>query len=343
LDRSNAPPQRRMETLEERPAAWGKADPRGAASRYPEAELKARAAWHYYIEGLTQEKISDMLGIGRVKVHRLLSAARQEGVVEFRIRDSIAERVALEQGLKQRFALRDAVVVPAAADSRDAPRLVGHACGRYLADHINPGDTIALGWGRTLKFAINQLPRRTIARTTVVSMLGGLTHAQPLNPTESAWDLADKIGAECFLLPIPVYADEPAQRTAFMSQRSVQDVVFRARRANMAVLSVGSLTGDSPIAHYGFIKPSEIEELSAAGAVGDILCHFVDAEGRTLDHDVNARVCAYPLRDLADVPTLIVVSGGREKVPVLRAALARFRASVLVTDEDAAKGLLAGL
>ena len=44
-------------------------------------------------------------------------------------------------------------------------------------------DVIALGWGRTLTFAINALPRRPIARTTVVSMLGGLTPAQPLNPT----------------------------------------------------------------------------------------------------------------------------------------------------------------
>ena len=111
-------------------------------------------------------------------------------------------------------------------------------------------------------------------------MLGGLTHAQPLNPTESAWELAEKIGADCYLLPVPVYADRPEQRDAFMSQRSVQDVVFRARRANIAVLSVGSFSNDSPIANYGFIKPSEFEELQAAGAVGDILCHFIDAEGR---------------------------------------------------------------
>ena len=111
-------------------------------------------------------------------------------------------------------------------------------------------------------------------------MLGGLTHAQPLNPTESAWELAEKIGADCYLLPVPVYADRPEQRDAFMSQRSVQDVVFRARRANMAVISVGSFSNDSPIANYGFIKPSEFEELQAAGAVGDILCHFIDAEGQ---------------------------------------------------------------
>ena len=60
------------------------------ATRFPDAELKARAAWHYYVEGLTQERISELLGIGRIKVHRILSAAREEGVVQFRIREASA-------------------------------------------------------------------------------------------------------------------------------------------------------------------------------------------------------------------------------------------------------------
>src|SRR6185312_1076858 len=122
------------------------------------------------------------------------------------------------------FDLAEAVVVPSASDNNSTPLMIGHAAAGYLADNVNAGDVIALGWGRTLKFTINGLPSRHIAKTTVVSMLGGLTRAQPLNPTESAWELAEKIGADCYLLPVPVYADRPEQRDAFMSQRSVQDV-----------------------------------------------------------------------------------------------------------------------
>ena len=313
-----------------------------SGSRYADSELKARAAWHYYIEGLTQERISELLGIGRIKVQRVLSAAREEGIVQFRIRDSVTECVVLEQKLRERFGLREAVVTPSPAESRNGPMMIGHAAAAYLADHINPDDVVAVGWGRTLKFAIDQLPRRSLARTTVVSLLGGLTHAQPMNPTECAWELAEKIGAECYLLPVPAYADRPDQRDMFMRQRSVQDLIFRARRANIAVISVGSLAPDSPIANYGFIKPSELEELQAGGAVGDILCHFVDAEGRPVDHEVNRRVCAYPLQDLSEIPNIILVSGGQEKVAVMRAALANTKVSVLITDEDAAKGLLNG-
>lgn len=314
---------------------------REGGSRYADSELKARAAWHYYVEGLTQERISEELGIGRIKVHRILSAAREEGIVQFRIRDSIVECVVLEQKLKERFGLKDVVVTPAPAESRNAPMMIGHAAATYLADHINPDDVVALGWGRTLKFAIDQLPRRSVSRTMVVSLLGGLTRAQPMNPTECAWELAEKIGAECYLLPVPAYADRPDQQAMFMSQRSVQDSIFRAKRANIAVISVGSLSPESPIANYGFIKASELEELEAAGAVGDLLCQFLDANGRVIDHDVNRRACAFPVQELRDVPNVILVSGGREKAASILAVLRGVTVSALVTDEEAAKALLA--
>ena len=105
------------------------------------------------------------------------------------------------------------------------------------------------------------------------------------------------------------------------------------------MLSVGSLSDDSPIANYGFIRPSELEELKAAGAVGDILCHFVDAEGAAVDHDVNRRVCAYPLEDLTDIPNIVLVSGGPKKSRSC-GPRSSTNVSVLITDEDAAKGLL---
>ena len=101
-----------------------------------------------------------MLGVGRIKVHRILSAAREEGIVQFRIRDSVVECIALEKLLKERYGLTDATVVPTASDSRNAPLLIGHAAAAYIADNLNSGDVIAVGWGRTLKFAISELPRR---------------------------------------------------------------------------------------------------------------------------------------------------------------------------------------
>jgi DNA-binding transcriptional regulator LsrR (DeoR family) len=202
--------------------------------------------------------------------------------------------------------------------------------------------TIGVGWGRTLNQALRRLPPRPVKQATVVSLLGGLARAQPLNPTECAWALAEKIGAACYLLPAPAYADTPESRDAFMSQRAVQEVLNRARRADIALLSVGSLGPDGPVSNYGFLGNEEIEDLKALGAVGDLLCHFLDGDGALIDHPVNRRVCAFPAGELSRIPKVVIASGGYEKIGVLRSALKLTRASVLITDESAAAGLLAG-
>ena len=51
-------------------------------------DLKVRAAWHYYVEDLTQEAISRALSVSRPKVVRLLQSARDEGLVTIRVGDT---------------------------------------------------------------------------------------------------------------------------------------------------------------------------------------------------------------------------------------------------------------
>ena len=114
-----------------------------------------------------------------------------------------------------------------------------------------------------------------------------------------------------------------------------------ARRCDVALVSVGDVSPEATLFRDGLLPASAVAELQAAGAVGDVLGHFVDAAGREVVHPVNRRVMAVDLADLRRVPRIALVSGGERKVAVLRAALAALPVRVLVTDEAAAGGLLA--
>ena len=59
---------------------------------YEEA-LMAKAAWYYYFEGMTQQQISDRIGISRIRVIRLLEQARQTGMIQFSLRRGNEERL----------------------------------------------------------------------------------------------------------------------------------------------------------------------------------------------------------------------------------------------------------
>ena len=83
-----------------------------------------------------------------------------------------------------------------------------------------------------------------------------------------------------------------------------------------------------------------MESLKAAGAVGDVLCHFIDAQGRIVQHPVNQRVMAVSPSELTMIGQVAIAAGGAGKAQAIRAAVLATNAKVLITDEGAAEALL---
>ena len=59
----------------------------------PTLDLQVRAAWLYYVEGLTQLQISRVMKTSRAKVIRLLAGARDSGIVRIRIEARGSEEI----------------------------------------------------------------------------------------------------------------------------------------------------------------------------------------------------------------------------------------------------------
>src|SRR5699024_5886655 len=171
-------------------------------------------------------------------------------------------------------------------------RVIGQATGDYLSEFFIDNMNIGIGWGRTLTYATHAMHPQPLKQASVVSLLGALTNPRGLNPMECAWQFANKLGADCYVLPAPAFMANAALRTALLEQRELSDVIARASRADVAIVSVGELSLTAPITRYGFLERSQVQELVDYGAVGDILCHFIDAQGNVVDHPINRRVAA---------------------------------------------------
>ncbi|MGH8713989.1 MAG: sugar-binding transcriptional regulator [Casimicrobiaceae bacterium] len=303
-------------------------------------DLRVKAAWLYYVEGLTQEQIAGFLQISRAKVIRLLAAAREGGDVRIRVEGRASEQIALERKLVARFGLADARVVPAPADEADIAAVVGHAAGIYLGDQVRDGMSIGVGWGATLHMSLKALGSQPLQRLSVISLLGGMTHSRAVNPSAVARRIADAFGADCYQLTAPVIVADEAVRAALWAEPGLRELLERARRVDLALVSVGDVSEEATLFREGLLPRSELAGLHGAGAVGDVLCHFIDARGKVVDHPVNRRVVAVDLDDLRRVPRIVVAAGGRRKVAAIRAALLATGAGVLITEEAAARGLV---
>jgi DNA-binding transcriptional regulator LsrR (DeoR family) len=304
-------------------------------------QRRTRIAWLYYVEGLTQAEIAELLGVSRVKVVRDLQACRQTGLVQIQINGRLAPCVALERALIQRFGLAQAVVVPSPHDPAHLPATLGVAVGAWLSDRLAPGQTLGIGWGRTLHWSVRALRRREVPGLTVVSLLGGIGRGSEINMYETASRVAETLSAQCYYLAAPAYASSESLRDMLLEQAGLKEVLDRARRADIAVVSVGGLGPQDTNLRIGLIEPEEVPSLEAAGAVGDLLCTFLDAHGRPVDHPLNRRAVGLPVLDLKHITTSVLASGGPEKVPVVRAALVGGYVNALITDERTAAALVA--
>jgi DNA-binding transcriptional regulator LsrR (DeoR family) len=272
-------------------------------------------------------------------VVRDLQVCRQSGLVQIRINGRLASCVALERDLVKRHGLRQAVVVPTPHDAAHLPATLGVAVGAWLSDRIAPGQTLGIGWGRTLHWSVRALRRREIPGLTVVSLLGGIGRGSEINMYETASRVAEALGAQCYYLAAPAFASTGALRDMLLAQPDLKAVLSRARAADVAVVSVGSLGVEATNRRIGLLDDADADRLTALGAVGDLLCTYLDAQGRPVDHPLNGRAVGLPVEDLRRVPASVLASGGLEKVPIVRAALTGGYVNHLITDERTAERL----
>ena len=313
-----------------------------ADARESAADPVVRAAWLYYAEAMTQAQIARAMGLRRARVIELLADARESGLVRVRIHGKSRAQVKLEEALVARFGLDEAVVAPAPASQDAAALIVGHAAGTWLGDQLRDGLAIAIGWGATLHMALKAVGERELARVDVVSLLGGIAHSRTITPATVARRLADALGADCYQLTAPLVVEDAAMVAALWAEPGLAELRRRARRADLALVSVGDVSREATLFRESLLPAGAIASLRRTGAVGDVLCRFLDREGRPVDHEINRRTIAVGLDDLARVPRVVVASGGRSKATALRAALQALKVAVLITDESAARELLSG-
>ena len=311
-----------------------------ASSFDPEEQSATRAAWLYFVGGNTQAEIGKKLGLNRIRINRLLAVAREQGLVQVNVTGRLAGCIGLEEQLKEKFKLTHAVVVPSPIYVDQLPQVIGNAAGHYLGSQLKNEMSVGVGWGKTLRHSLRSVPRRNYEALTVVSLMGGLTQSSLVNPHETASHLADIVGAKCYYVAAPALTDSEATRDVIIEQSMVRDVFERGAKVDLALLSVGELTGPNTMTQLGLLSKMDSTSLLDAGAVGDICGHWIDENGQVIDHAINRRVIALPPKHLKNIPQVVVASGGTNKVPVLRGVLYAGFANVLVTDEDSALAIL---
>lgn len=301
---------------------------------------RLRAVWHYYAHGMTQADIARRLGVSRATVNKLLDTARNRGEVRFWLDEPDDECMALAMQVERALGVPEVIVVPTGPDRAATTRAVGLALGRLLSSRIGSGMRVGLGWGRTLTAALDAFQPPLRDGVEVVSLLGGQVRPALPDPAGMSWRMATALGADCLLLPAPLRVDSPETRARLIADCGIGALLDRASGLDLAVLSVGATEDAEASLSLRLLSAGERAELRAAGAVGDVLATFMDAEGRTIDHPANRTMMAAGLDQVAGAGARLLTAAGAGRARALVAAHRRLSATTLVIDAALSQALL---
>ncbi|MCD2183932.1 sugar-binding transcriptional regulator [Rhizobium sp. GN54] len=303
--------------------------------------LAVRAAWLHYVAGMTQAEVARRLGLPSVKTHRMIARAVADGVVKVTIDGDIVECVDLEMKLAERFGLAYCEVAPDLGEEGIPLRALGQAGAGFLKREIERGEhrVIGLGHGRTLSAAVHHMQRLNARGLHFVSLLGGLTRNYTANPYDVMHRIAEKTGTQAYVMPVPFFANTADDREVLLAQRGVREVFEMANNTDLKFVGMGTVDAEAQLVQSGMIEAREIEEIAAAGGVGEILGYFFDGRGRILDTTLTARTLAASFPQ-SKTDRLVALAGGLVKVKAIRAVLNSRRLHGLITDERTARALL---
>lgn len=301
----------------------------------------ARAGWLYYVAGNTQDEIARKLGVSRQTAQRLVATAVAERLVKVRLDHPIGRCMDLAAALTERFGLGTCEVVPSDPEAPDLLTGIAIAAAALLERLLSAPEQkiVSLGTGRNLRAMVEQLPRMNCPQHIVVSRLGNMMEDGSATAYNATIRLAERIGAPHYPFPLPVLAPSPEALAAMQAQPAARNTIALCARADLSLVGIGQMGETAPLHVDGFLPASEMAEMMAAGAVGEITSWVYDADGRILDCAYNRRVASAPLPREPERP-VIALASGQTKLPAIRAALRGRLVNGLITSEATAEKLL---
>ena len=306
-------------------------------------EFLAHIASLYYDQNKTQQEISEVVGITRSAISRLLNEAREKGIVEITVHYPYRTIPELEKALLQRYNLKAARVL--ARGDKSVEEMVhglGVLAAQYFSSLLKPDSIIGISWGTNLYQMVQAIKRVSLPDAEVVQLVGGTgtEKGSAIGPLLAPM-LADRLGCSCRFLNAPLVTNSQELRNALLEEPSIREALDRANQADIALVGIGALHLDiyNPY-RLGYLTADEVNTMKSLGVVGDVCCLHFSTDGEILDMEINRRMMSISQESLARIPTVIGIAGDSRKSEAIYGALRAGLVNVLITDETAARGVL---
>ena len=304
-----------------------------------------KAARMYYYQNMTTQAIAREFQVSRSTISRLISFAKQNGLVNIQITDPTEEPNQLASQIQDRFGVQQVHVVPVSSLSGEGEWLqrVANYTASYLNTCFDSDMILGVAWGTTLTAISNHLLRKATHNAQVVQLNGaGNTRSTGIDyASQIIMRFAENYQARAHLFPVPTFFDYPETKQALWREGSIRRILDLQSQSDLLLYSIGAVNAGVPSHVYsgGYLVQSDYRELENQQVAGDIATVFFRQDGSWQDIPINQR-CSGPDLDLFQEQRGICVVSGLAKIHGLYGALQGRMMSELIVDEPTARAFV---
>lgn len=306
----------------------------------------AEVAWLYYGQDWTQEQIARSTGLSRPTISRMLRDARDRGIVEIHVHYPFQTLGVVEDELRSRLGLVDCKVLAAKAvkdfgEGKEVAHRVGALAARYLQEQIPDESVIGLGWGSMVHNVVRSAYLKGKRGTVVAQIQGSIGgETADIDGAGLAAALGRQLGSRVYTLSAPMVVADVSVRTGLLRDQHIRNTLEIGKRASIIIVGVGAVSHQSGLYRAGYLNDGDLEFIRGQRAVGDVCGSYFSQDGSLRPLELNERMIALDANAIRQAPLRVGISCGVEKVLPNIGAARSGMINVLVTDEDAALGML---
>ena len=297
----------------------------------------------YYEDNMTQAEIAKRFNLSRPKVSRLLSEAREKGIVKIFISNQAVDMSYIEERLTELYHLKAVKVVSVPpGDEELALQITAQEAAKFIHGFLEPNDCIGVSRGVTLNEIAKNLPSIPLSNVKVVQLSGNLDNADTLNYANDIVNgFASKLDAEAvYTIPCPIIVGNSIILDILLHDEKINKTMELASNCNKMIVNLGVPMERNCLYRSGYINDCDMERLRERNAVGSICCRFYDDKGNICDEQLDNRTMGVSLEAMKKAEYVISCIVGKHKAEALLGALRAGFLNVLIVDSVTATHVL---
>ena len=297
----------------------------------------AYVARRYYLDGQKQSDIARELGISRPLVSRILTEARELGVVEITIHGPETETAGLLERLQRSSSIQGGVLVEDGEDNDATNQLLSQGAVQLLQQLGTR--RLGVGWGYLIGQLVTWLedhPQPNSAVTDICPLVGNASiPARNYQSNENVRLIAQQLGAAPHFLYLPALPESLEEKQLLCSTEVYRQIQIQWAKMDTALVNIGNYPSSPDFAslvRYGSLLQQE-------RTCGRLLVYYFNEAGKVIQSEQDFAI-QIPLDDLRRCPNIIGVCSANTSARALRGALRSGIFSHIVARAELAKELV---